>query len=40
MGYFLFGEVPRALFYVASSIVVAGVVIVVLASRPEPEVAA
>jgi len=40
MGYFLFGEIPKALFYVASAIVVAGVVIVVLASRPEPETAA
>ena len=40
MGYLLFGEVPRTLFYVASAIVVAGVVIVVLGAPPEPEVAA
>ena len=40
MGYLLFGEVPRALFYAASAIVVTGVVIVVLAAPPEPEVAA
>jgi drug/metabolite transporter (DMT)-like permease len=31
MGYLLFGEIPRTLFYVASAIVVAGVAIVVLA---------
>jgi len=37
MGYLLFGEVPRALFYVAAAIVVTGVTIVVFASRPEPE---
>jgi drug/metabolite transporter (DMT)-like permease len=36
MGYLLFGEVPRALFYAASAIVVAGVAIVVLAMPPEP----
>jgi drug/metabolite transporter (DMT)-like permease len=40
MGFLLFGEVPRALFYVACAIVVTGVVIVVLAAPPEPEVAA
>jgi drug/metabolite transporter (DMT)-like permease len=40
MGYLLFGEVPRVLFYVASAIVVTGVVVVVLAAPPEPEVAA
>jgi drug/metabolite transporter (DMT)-like permease len=40
MGFLLFGEVPHALFYVASAIVVAGVVIVVLAAPPEPEVTA
>jgi drug/metabolite transporter (DMT)-like permease len=37
---FVFGEVPRALFYVAAALVVAGVATVVFASRPEPEVAA
>jgi drug/metabolite transporter (DMT)-like permease len=36
MGYLLFGEVPRALFYAASAIVVAGVAIVVLAMPAEP----
>ena len=40
MGFLLFGEAPRALFYLASSIVVAGVVIVVMAAPPEPDVAA
>jgi drug/metabolite transporter (DMT)-like permease len=40
MGFLLFGEVPRALFYAASAIVVTGVVIVVLAAPPEPEVTA
>jgi drug/metabolite transporter (DMT)-like permease len=35
MGYLLFGEVPRGLFYVASAIVVAGVAVVVLAMPPE-----
>ena len=35
MGYLLFGEVPRALFYAASAIVVAGVAIVVFATPPE-----
>jgi drug/metabolite transporter (DMT)-like permease len=35
MGYLLFGEIPRALFYVASAIVVAGVAIVVLAMPAE-----
>jgi drug/metabolite transporter (DMT)-like permease len=30
MGFLLFGEVPPALFYAASAIVVAGVAIVVL----------
>lgn len=40
MGYLLFGEAPRALFYLASAIVVAGVVIVVMAAPPEPDVAA
>jgi drug/metabolite transporter (DMT)-like permease len=37
LGYLLFGEVPRALFYAASAIVVAGVAIVVLSMPPEPE---
>ncbi len=36
MGYFLFGEVPRAVFYAASAIVAAGVAIVVLSAPPEP----
>jgi drug/metabolite transporter (DMT)-like permease len=40
MGFFLFGEVPRSLFYLASAIVVAGVVIVVLATPPEADVTA
>ncbi len=35
MGYLLFGEVPRLMFYVASAIVLAGVAIVVF-SAPEP----
>jgi drug/metabolite transporter (DMT)-like permease len=38
LGYLLFGEVPRGLFYAASAIVVAGVAIVVLSMPPEPEV--
>jgi drug/metabolite transporter (DMT)-like permease len=40
MGYFLFGEIPSTLFYVSSAIVVAGLVLVVLAAPPEPDVAA
>jgi drug/metabolite transporter (DMT)-like permease len=36
MGFLLFGEIPRGLFYVASAIVVAGVAIVVLAMPPDP----
>jgi drug/metabolite transporter (DMT)-like permease len=36
MGYVLFHEVPRALFYLASAIVVAGVVTVVFSAPPEP----
>jgi drug/metabolite transporter (DMT)-like permease len=40
MGYFLFGEIPRALFYISAAIVVAGVVMVVLAAPPEPDVVA
>ncbi len=40
MGYFLFGEIPRALFYISAAIVVAGVIVVVLAAPPEPDVAA
>jgi drug/metabolite transporter (DMT)-like permease len=39
MGFLLFGEVPRAVFYLAAVIVVAGVVTVVLGTPPEPEVA-
>jgi drug/metabolite transporter (DMT)-like permease len=35
MGYLLFGEVPRAIFYAASAIVVAGVAIVVFSTPPE-----
>ena len=37
MGYLLFGELPRAIFYAASAIVVAGVVIVVRAAPPADE---
>ena len=37
MGYLIFGEVPHAVFYVTSVVVVAGVAIVVLATPPEPE---
>ena len=36
LGFLLFGEVPRGLFYLASAIVVAGVAIVVTAMPPEP----
>jgi drug/metabolite transporter (DMT)-like permease len=36
MGYLLFGEIPKAVFYAASAIVVAGVSIVVLATPPDP----
>ena len=36
LGFLLFGEVPRGLFYLASAIVVAGVAIVVAAMPPEP----
>jgi drug/metabolite transporter (DMT)-like permease len=36
MGYLLFGEVPKAAFYGASAIVVAGLVIVVLSAPVEP----
>jgi drug/metabolite transporter (DMT)-like permease len=35
MGYLLFGEVPRPVFYAASAIVVAGVAVVVWAAPPE-----
>jgi drug/metabolite transporter (DMT)-like permease len=35
MGYLLFGEVPRAIFYVASAIVLAGVAIVVFSAPPQ-----
>ena len=35
MGYMLFGEVPRAVFYMASAIVVTGVAIVVFSPPPE-----
>jgi drug/metabolite transporter (DMT)-like permease len=35
MGYMLFGEVPRAVFYMASAIVVTGVAIVVFSTPPE-----
>jgi drug/metabolite transporter (DMT)-like permease len=38
MGYFIFGEVPHAVFYATSAVVVAGVAIVVLATPPEPKV--
>jgi drug/metabolite transporter (DMT)-like permease len=34
MGYLLFGEVPRAIFYLASAIVVTGVAIVVFSTPP------
>jgi drug/metabolite transporter (DMT)-like permease len=37
MGYVLFGEVPRMLFYATSAVVVAGVTIVVLAAPPQPD---
>jgi drug/metabolite transporter (DMT)-like permease len=37
MGYLLFGEIPRALFYVASAVVVAGVAVVVFSMPPESE---
>ena len=37
MGYFLFGEVPPAVFYAASAIVVAGVAIVVWATPPQQQ---
>jgi drug/metabolite transporter (DMT)-like permease len=40
MGYILFQEVPPAVFYVASAIVVAGVIVVVLSAPPEPTEAA
>jgi len=36
MGYLLFGEVPRAIFYVACAIVLAGVAIVVFSAPAEP----
>jgi drug/metabolite transporter (DMT)-like permease len=36
MGYVLFHEVPRGLFYLASAIVVAGVATVVFSAPPEP----
>jgi drug/metabolite transporter (DMT)-like permease len=36
LGYLLFGEVPRAEFYAASAIVVAGMAIVALATPQEP----
>lgn len=36
MGYLIFGEVPHAVFYVTSAVVVAGVAIVVIATPPEP----
>src|ERR1022692_462690 len=35
MGYFLFGEVPRAVFYAASAIVLAGVAIVAFSTPAE-----
>ncbi len=35
MGYLLFGEVPRPIFYVASAIVLAGVAIVVFSAPPQ-----
>ncbi|HEY1792454.1 MAG TPA: DMT family transporter [Opitutaceae bacterium] len=37
MGFLLFGERPRTLFYLACSVVVAGLVIVVLATPQEPQ---
>jgi drug/metabolite transporter (DMT)-like permease len=37
MGYLIFGELPRAIFYVASAVVVAGVVVVVRAAPPPVE---
>jgi drug/metabolite transporter (DMT)-like permease len=40
MAYLLFDEVPRALFYAACAIVVAGVVIVVRATPQQPEIQA
>jgi drug/metabolite transporter (DMT)-like permease len=40
MGYLLFGEIPRGLFYLASAIVVAGVAVVVFAMPSEPAEAA
>jgi drug/metabolite transporter (DMT)-like permease len=40
MGYLIFGEVPHAVFYATSAVVVAGVAIVVFATPPEPEAAA
>jgi drug/metabolite transporter (DMT)-like permease len=40
MGYLLFGEVPRVLFYVASAVVVAGVALVVFSAPPETAEAA
>jgi drug/metabolite transporter (DMT)-like permease len=36
MGFLVFHEAPRAVFYVTSAVVVAGVAIVVLATPPEP----
>jgi drug/metabolite transporter (DMT)-like permease len=36
MGYLIFGEVPRAIFYAASAIVLAGVAIVVFSAPPAP----
>jgi drug/metabolite transporter (DMT)-like permease len=38
MGYLLFGEVPHAVFYVASAIVVAGVAVVVLSTPSAAEI--
>ena len=38
MGYLLFGDAPQALFYVATAIVVAGVVTVILATPAEPSI--
>ena len=37
MGFVLFGEAPRALFYATSAVVVAGVAIVVFASPAEAD---
>jgi drug/metabolite transporter (DMT)-like permease len=37
MGFLLFGEVPQTVFYLATAIVVAGVVIVILATPPDPD---